>query len=744
MAGTQRRCPWGEDHDVLGDSKPHDPYAAPALLGLLTVISRADELRTLSIAAIELSDNGDDDGFADSNETVSMRLVLRNNTGLHLTGLRGLLTTNSARIECITQPIVEIGTFPILTELPIDFEFKVAAVERTTVGEEFDAEFMISFSSPQGGAIQTSFTVDLDLDVSGGAGPLAFFEGFESGDLGQFTVTNVNWQTTTERAFSGFHSLYFGIPLDPELGFTTPLDQESGASTIVPINLGWADVCSETRSQNCSSDGDCPVGESCVAANPRLSFKHQVSFVDARTLNTDAAFDTAVVRARECDVGIPGACQGVAIEPFQNVHHIAGEFTGTPAFSFIGNTDLPFDSLNVGGCGPDTHGPGLEGSEGPGTWIESIYDLGRFRGRQVFLEFFETSAPVGGGSSTWDNLLFLFNPDPGDDGWWIDDVRVVDALATPATMAVDLNDNGGLPGLADNDGDGVFCDNCPNTANPGQADGDGDLVGDACDACPLEFFNDQDGDGLCCPDDNCCTTSNPSQSDQDVDAVGDLCDNCLLIPNNDQLDTDGDLHGDACDSCPFDPANDIDNDGICADMDNCPSASNSLQLDTDADSFGDVCDNCPAASNAIQDDADADGIGDVCDNCPDLANSAQVDGNNDGEGDVCDFNDNLIYTVMADKDTVSWQFEMPFISWNMYRGDLAVLKNTEIYTQAVGLSPLVAQFCNIGPNSQNDTYVPPTGSTVFYLVTGRTVTGVERPLGTDSSGNQRPNTNPCP
>ena len=47
-------------------------------------------------------------------------------------------------------------------------------------------------------------------------------------------------------------------------------------------------------------------------------------------------------------------------------------------------------------------------------------------------------------------LAFAFNPDPGDDGWWIDDIQVDSALSTPAVFTVDSKPNAALPacGLA--------------------------------------------------------------------------------------------------------------------------------------------------------------------------------------------------------------------------------------------------------------------------------------------------------
>jgi len=62
----------------------------------------------------------------------------------------------------------------------------------------------------------------------------------------------------------------------------------------------------------------------------------------------------------------------------------------------------------------------------------------------------------------------------------------------------------------DDDGDGVLngVDNCRYVYNPGQEDTDNDMIGDLCDVCPRDEFNDADNDGICKSDGD-CNDNNP-------------------------------------------------------------------------------------------------------------------------------------------------------------------------------------------------------------------------------------------
>ena len=131
-------------------------------------------------------------------------------------------------------------------------------------------------------------------------------------------------------------------------------------------------------------------------------------------------------------------------------------------------------------------------------------------------------------------------------------------------------------------------DNCPNVANPDQANNDGDPSGDACDV-------DDDDDGLW-DDDEADGGCNPFVADTDGDGRSDLQEyhrNPRTDCNDPDSDDDGldDGQEQAAGTDPLDP--DTDGDGVEDGPDNCKRIANADQADNDGDGIGNACDASP-------------------------------------------------------------------------------------------------------------------------------------------------------
>jgi len=206
-------------------------------------------------------------------------------------------------------------------------------------------------------------------------------------------------------------------------------------------------------------------------------------------------------------------------------------------------------------------------------------------------------------------------------------------------------------------------------------------------------------------------------------------------------DADGDGYGD-----PGDSSSSCDGSapaGYVVDYTDCNDAAASAYPGA-AETCNAIDDDCNGLvdESVSGEDADGDLIHDLCDNCRFFADTAQSDFDDDGDGDACDLNDGLIFEWRDDKASVSWQAEQGPTSWNVYVGDLDVLKATGEYTQTPGSNPLADRTCGAIATVANETGLPAPGEASFSLITGVTG-GVEGPLGPSSSG-PRANANPCP
>jgi len=323
---------------------------------------------------------------------------------------------------------------------------------------------------------------DPDFINSNSYGDTECYLGFIGGQ-----VPNNDWHvhTTTApdggRSYLGNQSLHYGhhTPGNPGLD-TTMLSQMDAIRTkgtgSGQINLA-ARVCNALQAgqtRSCNSAADCTNPASlCQSASPELSFKHQVSTADNRHTGTPNGHtvDRFVVHAQV--VGTSTIWQ--KLYPFQNVYDAAGiarfsncmfdpvddgnnedtYFDPTdPArrlgpsstcfpefvFSYLGDTDEPFATANIGRA---SDGPGLAGATGLGTWVESRFCMARFRGRQVRLRYLFTSIKVSDTQTI--EAAFMWNPIPDDDGMYIDDVRLTQTLGTAVpTDASDTKANGNV------------------------------------------------------------------------------------------------------------------------------------------------------------------------------------------------------------------------------------------------------------------------------------------------------------
>jgi len=208
-------------------------------------------------------------------------------------------------------------------------------------------------------------------------------------------------------------------------------------------------------------------------------------------------------------------------------------------------------------------------------------------------------------------------------------------------------------------------------------------------------------------------------------------------------DADGDGFGDA--GVPAPSCSGAVPAGYAATAGDCNDASAAVHPGA-AETCNGIDDDCDGLvdDGASVEDADGDRIRDACDDCPLAYDPAQTDQNQDGEGDACDANDGEIFLAgPGNHDRVEWQPESGETSWNVYHGDMAVLRSFYFYTQAPGSNALAARYCGLTQPWLDDATSVPPGKTRFTLVTGVTG-GVEGSLGYDCQGNLRLNHNPCP
>jgi hypothetical protein len=105
--------------------------------------------------------------------------------------------------------------------------------------------------------------------------------------------------------------------------------------------------------------------------------------------------------------------------------------------------------------------------------------------------------------------------------------------------------------------------------------------------------------------------------------------------------------------------------------------------------------------------------------------------------------DGVIQFTDVRADALSWEREAGFDAFNLYRGDLATLRDYWFaYTQDPAWGPAGGRFCGLTEARAGDAHLPAPGKVTYYLVAG-VAGGIEGTLGADSQGRERVNAYSC-
>ena len=135
----------------------------------------------------QVSDNGDNDGFADNGETVTMNLTIQNNLGSDLTNAKVTIFSDTPNVDCVLDDHALYGTVAAgatATNPSSDrFQFHVAnSVACSDWQAPPTARFTVVITGDgfDGSSTLQTFTISLDLDPNPGGGSYTYTQSFAS------------------------------------------------------------------------------------------------------------------------------------------------------------------------------------------------------------------------------------------------------------------------------------------------------------------------------------------------------------------------------------------------------------------------------------------------------------------------------------------------------------------------------------------------------------------------------------
>jgi len=308
----------------------------------------------LVVTSVRITDNGDNDGFADPNETVNVYVTLRNGSGSDQDGIVVRMGSTDPTVACIPTPVISFGSLVAgeVREGAVPLVLRVANVVRTDILQDFPITLDFAVSGDDFGTTTNpqSVTLESDLNASGGFLPTTFTEGFENAGLGAFTTVTLDagkeslalsdgfrcqyndpdfpnsnsygssscymggfsaaqnaydWHVHTTaspdggRAYLGNNSLHWGVHPGQASEDTTRLGQLDTIRITNTVNLDWNGVTSD------------------------LSFKHQVGLVDCDYISCEQRgmnIDRGIVQVQLANSAGQGVGRWRKIFPYENVY----------------------------------------------------------------------------------------------------------------------------------------------------------------------------------------------------------------------------------------------------------------------------------------------------------------------------------------------------------------------------------------------------------------------------------------
>ena len=138
-----------------------------------------------------LSDNGDGDSYADTNETVDLSIRIRNNTGQDLQNVTAIIYSDDPMIDCITKDMASFGTISAsggtgtnnLVSDPFTFKVSDEAICSDPASPP-TATFQVLIMADDFGGPRAPQQITMVLDMNDLPGTITFSEGFGSEPAG--------------------------------------------------------------------------------------------------------------------------------------------------------------------------------------------------------------------------------------------------------------------------------------------------------------------------------------------------------------------------------------------------------------------------------------------------------------------------------------------------------------------------------------------------------------------------------